>query len=606
MSDQAVKDAAFARAYPSAGKRVTVAPVKLLQSPAFTTEYPRIINPELLDPGAKTAMEESWNRRTFEARPIEVFSIPDAYVIDECLIIDRNLQVVSNASDVYSEYEVDRAVADIRRRLEAGNLPHLDGLGVVSKRRAVANYGHFLMEMLPMAVMGRSLFGEMNPRYVIHRVPPPMQDVMFRSFRLLGFDLNRLLVADDREPVLFQNVIVLKGLTQHGTYMSPISAQVAETMATLVTPGQSKKIFVTRVPGWERGRVLLNQQAVATRLVAKGFTVVEPGSLSLDEQISVFRGADVVVGASGAAMTNIAFCKPGTLIALLVPARFPDTFFWFIATHKRLNYLEIRADQVAMLGPESWKADFSISEADIQWLETLGTPADRSATTFGSSPAETAIAPVEPHSHAAGDAGPQFGNQSEAPNQNPAMAGFGVTPQISISHVASQERIAATRARADAPLTGAAERDTTKARGSRQTTAVPAVGVLAHVQNVGDVHGNFGAWVGTPGSRKWIEGFCVTPAEDIAPEDLQYKAVFDSTWSSPWMASGRFCGSRGVAVPILGFGVRLRDAAASGFVCEYSATFVDGSVAGPVGDETLCQADSLAPLEAIRIVVRRR
>ena len=67
-----------------------------------------------------------------------------------------------------------------------------------------------------------------------------------------------------------------------------------------------------------------------------------------------------------------------------------------------------------------------------------GTPADRSATTFGSSPAETTIAPVEPHSHAAGDAGPQFGNQSEAPIQNPAMAGFGVTPQISISHVASQ------------------------------------------------------------------------------------------------------------------------------------------------------------------------
>src|ERR1700733_6685693 len=153
-----------------------------------------------------------------------------------------------------------------------------------------------------------------------------------------------------------------------------------------------------------------------------------------------------------------------------------------------------------MLGPESWKADFSISAADIQWLGTLGKPADPSATTVVSSPTETAIGHVEAHIHAADDTGRQFGNQSEAPNHNPGMAGPGVAPQISISHVAHPERLAAASASADAAVTAAAQRDTTEARGTRQTTEVPAAGVLAHVRNVGDVRGDFGAWVGTPGS----------------------------------------------------------------------------------------------------------
>jgi hypothetical protein len=139
-------------------------------------------------------------------------------------------------------------------------------------------------------------------------------------------------------------------------------------------------------------------------------------------------------------------------------------------------------------------------------------------------------------------------------------------------------------------------------------TAPPPVSadIVAHVQRVGDVGGQFGAWTGTRGSGSWVEGFSVTPPKGLAPADLEYQAVLGRGWLSPWIEGGKFCGSRGMALPLLGLNVRLRGEAAKTHECTYFATFVDGSSVGPVPAGEACQADSLAALEAFQIVLRRR
>jgi hypothetical protein len=141
------------------------------------------------------------------------------------------------------------------------------------------------------------------------------------------------------------------------------------------------------------------------------------------------------------------------------------------------------------------------------------------------------------------------------------------------------------------------------------TASPPAPGVtdvVAHVQRVGDVAGAFGSWVGTRGSGTWIEGFGLNPPKGIDAQDLEYQAVLGRGWLSPWIEGGKFCGSRGMALPLLGINVRLKGEAAKTHECTYSATFVDGTTVGPVPAGEACQADSLAALEAIQIVLRPR
>ena len=136
--------------------------------------------------------------------------------------------------------------------------------------------------------------------------------------------------------------------------------------------------------------------------------------------------------------------------------------------------------------------------------------------------------------------------------------------------------------------------------------AGPEPEVMAHVQRTGDMGGQIGDWIGVKGSRLWIEGFGVSPHNDLTPDDIEYQGVLGRGWLSPWVDGGKYCGSRDMALPLLGLKVRLKGEAAKNFDCTYSATFIDGSAVGPIPAGEACEAESLAALESFQIEVHRR
>jgi hypothetical protein len=168
-------------------------------------------------------------------------------------------------------------------------------------------------------------------------------------------------------------------------------------------------------------------------------------------------------------------------------------------------------------------------------------------------------------------------------------------------------RLSGDPATPDAPLApGVAPGLASSATAAEPAEPVANPEVMAHVQRMGDVGCKIGEWLGTKGSRQWIEGFGMAPASGITSEDVEYQAVLGRNWLSPWVEGGKFCGSRGMALPLLGLKVRLKGAAAKTFECSYSATFVDGTAVGPVGAGETCEAESLAALEAFQIVIHPR
>jgi hypothetical protein len=128
--------------------------------------------------------------------------------------------------------------------------------------------------------------------------------------------------------------------------------------------------------------------------------------------------------------------------------------------------------------------------------------------------------------------------------------------------------------------------------------------IIAHVQRTGDTGRSFGEWVGTPGSQMAIEGFSLSAPKDLEPGDLTYQAVLGRGWMSPWSESGQFCGSRGMALPILGLRVKLSGAAAKRYDLRYSATFLDGTKLEGLSSEDTCETPTLAALEAMRIELK--
>jgi len=129
------------------------------------------------------------------------------------------------------------------------------------------------------------------------------------------------------------------------------------------------------------------------------------------------------------------------------------------------------------------------------------------------------------------------------------------------------------------------------------------VDVLAHIQTRGDVGAKFGVWLGERSSQNWIEGFAIAAPEGIDPAELSYQGVLGRGWLSPWVEAGQYCGSRGMALPLLGLRVRLQGEAAENYELTVEASFIDGTSAGPVGQDETCEGATLAPLEALKVTL---
>ena len=93
--------------------------------------------------------------------------------------------------------------------------------------------------------------------------------------------------------------------------------------APVAAPG--RRLFVLR--GRAASRRLLNEDAVASMLAARfGFEAIDPGALSIDEQLHAFRDASVIVGPHGAALANVVFAARPTLLVEIFHSE-PQIFY---------------------------------------------------------------------------------------------------------------------------------------------------------------------------------------------------------------------------------------------------------------------------------------
>ena len=336
-----------------------------LTSPGFDAAYPRVFNKELIPEPILKSMEWAWNTPHFPERPVRVLRLADVWVAKEGLVFDCAGNLYRETITQHSEREIDQAHAAVLAAIEQGGPaaePDTDGPVLLCKKRGIGNYGHWMMEMLPKAQLVHRLLPDLDVRFLVAHAPGHLNDSMAQSLSMLGIDLARTVVADDT-PWRFADLLLVDGLSEHGAYMSPLVLDSADALAGCVPAAGTERLFVTRrATGFRR---VVGEDDLIAHAQACGYTLVEPDALTLPRQVSLFKGATRIVGVMGAAMTNIAFAPPGARVVALTPAGMPDTFFWFIATLRGLDYAEIRCPQSGPVqGVMPWDTDLSLSPED--------------------------------------------------------------------------------------------------------------------------------------------------------------------------------------------------------------------------------------------------
>lgn len=148
------------------------------------------------------------------------------------------------------------------------------------------------------------------------------------------------------------------------------------------------------------------------------------------------------------------------------------------------------------------------------------------------------------------------------------------------------------------PLDAQAARPAAKAAAPAQSALV-----LVYVQGTGDATAPLAAWAGRPGSGQPLEGFAVTPGAPLPADSIEYQGSLGAEWDTDWHPAGTFCGTRDVALPLIGLRIRITGRAAERMGCLYWGSFIGQGERGPFSDGELCACNG-APLEALRVEFR--
>lgn len=245
------------------------------------------------------------------------------------------------------------------------------------------NYFHWIVEVLPRLFLCEKLLIDTQipilvseglhdnlyalldiiraPKRAVLKLP---RDRQHRIARLIyPSDLTRILDTYNRAPgkdTTYLPVALLREM-----------AAGIKSAADATTSSFGKFIYIKRNSSYRR---LLNESDIESLLTEKGFDIVDPGGLTLGEQIGIFSRAEIIVGPSGAAMANILWCRPGTRIIVLHSDHpFKKYPYWDALARTceaKITYLAgPRANNI--MGIFEAHDDFNINSSELLWdLET--------------------------------------------------------------------------------------------------------------------------------------------------------------------------------------------------------------------------------------------
>ena len=206
---------------------------------------------------------------------------------------------------------------------------------------APGNYYHWLIDLLPRVGLLGSMKGgfEFFERLLIDGKRAPYE---LQSLAAAGTPLEKIWYVDARDRFQLEEAII-PSMDEFSSTVAPWKINMLRALRDSLPGAQSftKRMYVSRRRAAVRR--VLNEQDLEKLLRAANFTLVEPETKSWEEQVAAFANAEVILAPHGAALANIAFCKPGTLVAEISTRGGYKDFYLQLAAAARLRYRFIEA-----------------------------------------------------------------------------------------------------------------------------------------------------------------------------------------------------------------------------------------------------------------------
>ncbi len=283
-----------------------------------------------------------------------------AFRIDHCIVTGHTMMVL------------DRTGRSVLSRAD-GPAPWGVSMLALLKRRAApqgcvyvltCHGGYrdfFTRDVLPLLYFLRRYGPQIGPLHIVTRsdFPPFVMETLTAICAAHGRVEILELAANER---LVDARVLWLSREADACDWTPVTRAEADGIGALLgvpdqPPVADQLLFVSR--GATRLRSLKNEGEVVAALMDYGFDFFVPRSNELKSQIDAFRSARIIVAVHGDALTNLLFCKPGTLVIEMFPLNHIKSDYCWLALQLGLRY----RSALGFLG-DDWQA-FSVKKRDV-------------------------------------------------------------------------------------------------------------------------------------------------------------------------------------------------------------------------------------------------
>lgn len=224
-----------------------------------------------------------------------------------------------------------------------GSVEHVPGSVLsLTTRGTAGNYYHFLYD----AIARYGVFEEALPGERIDAVVVPhgtrYQRELLELARIPG-----TYIQPERGRTVQADRLLVPSNPNWALQAPPATvAWLRERLRPVDPPGSPQLLYLTRGSAPATRRYVEEEQLVP-ELERRGFVRLDPGSLSVQQQIDVFSAARAIVAPHGAGLTNVTFSPPEVKVLEMFPSTYVHRGLWAICQALGADYRYLVAETPA-------------------------------------------------------------------------------------------------------------------------------------------------------------------------------------------------------------------------------------------------------------------
>jgi len=279
--------------------------------------------------------------RNYTFDPALLFYLPNSYVYGNKGI------VLTSRHHIFEEFTHHFGISSLGKFLRKNpfytftkNFKKVAGVGAMLVSPQSHNYYHWLNDVLPRIRLYEPVLNSIDWFCISSAVPAKFLEILPE----FGIDTQKILLIGDKEKFHFDHLYVASLPGSEGRSPDWASDFIRGKLIKKLPVAPAKKLYFKRGNG--TGRKILNEDTIISTLQALGFDIIDPGSLSIYDQVDVVQSAKMVISAHGAALSNLVFAQQHmAVIEIFSPDYFRTDCYYTLSSSLKLNYWYIAGNK---------------------------------------------------------------------------------------------------------------------------------------------------------------------------------------------------------------------------------------------------------------------